>query len=72
MSPWPTCGDGRSGRAAYEGDHLRGAVFVDLERWLSGEGGPSVGRHPLPDPATFATGMAQVPPSEWAVLSRSR
>jgi thiosulfate/3-mercaptopyruvate sulfurtransferase len=51
--------DGRSGRAAYEGGHLRGAVFVDLERWLSGEGGPSVGRHPLPDPERFAEGMAR-------------
>jgi thiosulfate/3-mercaptopyruvate sulfurtransferase len=51
--------DGRSGRAAYESGHLRGAVFVDLERWLSGEGGPSVGRHPLPDPEAFAEGMAR-------------
>ena len=51
--------DGRSGRAAYESGHLRGAVFVDLERWLSGEGGPSVGRHPLPDPEVFAEGMAR-------------
>jgi len=51
--------DGRSGRAAYEDGHLPGAVFIDLERWLSGEGGPSVGRHPLPDPETFAEGMAQ-------------
>ncbi|MGA2304152.1 MAG: sulfurtransferase [Acidimicrobiales bacterium] len=51
--------DGRSGRAAYEDGHLPGAVFVDLPRWLSGEGGPSVGRHPLPDPGTFAEGMAR-------------
>ena len=51
--------DGRSGRAAYEDGHLPGAVFVDLELWLSGAGGPSVGRHPLPDPETFARGMAQ-------------
>jgi thiosulfate/3-mercaptopyruvate sulfurtransferase len=51
--------DGRSGRAAYEDRHLSGAVFVDLERWLSGEGGPSAGRHPLPDPDTFAEGMAR-------------
>jgi thiosulfate/3-mercaptopyruvate sulfurtransferase len=50
--------DGRSGRAAYESGHLPGAVFVDLELWLSGAGGPSVGRHPLPDPETFARGMA--------------
>lgn len=51
--------DGRSGRAAYEGGHLPGAVFVDLERWLSGEGGAPVGRHPLPEPETFAEGMAR-------------
>jgi thiosulfate/3-mercaptopyruvate sulfurtransferase len=49
--------DGRSGRAAYEDGHFPGAVFIDLERWLSGTGGPSVGRHPLPDPETFAEGM---------------
>jgi len=52
--------DGRSGRAAYEDGHIPGAVFIDLERWLSGKGGPSVGRHPLPDPATFAQGLAQI------------
>jgi thiosulfate/3-mercaptopyruvate sulfurtransferase len=51
--------DGRSGRTAYEDGHLPGAVFIDLERWLSGEGGPSVGRHPLPSPETFAQGMTQ-------------
>jgi thiosulfate/3-mercaptopyruvate sulfurtransferase len=51
--------DGRSGRAAYETGHIPGAVFVDLERCLSGEGGPSVGRHPLPDPETFADCMAR-------------
>jgi thiosulfate/3-mercaptopyruvate sulfurtransferase len=51
--------DGRSGRAAYEDGHLPGAVFIDLERWLSGKGGPSVGRHPLPEPETFAEGMAR-------------
>jgi thiosulfate/3-mercaptopyruvate sulfurtransferase len=50
--------DGRSGRAAYEEGHLPGAVFVDLDRWLAGEAGPRDGRHPLPDPAVFAEGMA--------------
>jgi thiosulfate/3-mercaptopyruvate sulfurtransferase len=50
--------DGRSGRAAYDEGHLPGAVFIDLEHWLSGEGGPSAGRHPLPEPETFAEGMA--------------
>jgi thiosulfate/3-mercaptopyruvate sulfurtransferase len=50
--------DGRSGRAEYERGHLPGAVFVDLDRWLSGASSPQAGRHPLPDPATFAEGMA--------------
>jgi thiosulfate/3-mercaptopyruvate sulfurtransferase len=50
--------DGRSGREAYDRGHLPGAVFVDLERWLSGPGSPEAGRHPLPDPAVFAEGMA--------------
>ncbi len=51
--------DGRSGREAYERGHLPGAVFVDLDRWLAGKGGPAVGRHPLPEPEVFAEGMAQ-------------
>ena len=49
--------DGRSGRDAYEGGHLPGAVFVDLDRWLAGHGDPRQGRHPLPDPEVFAEGM---------------
>src|SRR3954452_15190414 len=49
--------DGRSGRRAYDEGHLPGAVFVDLDRWLSGEGSPQAGRHPLPDPRVFAEGM---------------
>jgi thiosulfate/3-mercaptopyruvate sulfurtransferase len=52
--------DGRSGRAAYDAGHLPGAVFVDLDRWLSDAGAPPErGRHPLPDPAVFAEGMAR-------------
>jgi thiosulfate/3-mercaptopyruvate sulfurtransferase len=50
--------DGRSGRAAYHGGHLPGAVFVDLDRWLAGPASPAEGRHPLPAPETFAEGMA--------------
>lgn len=50
--------DGRSGRAAYDAGHLPGAVFVDLDRWLSGDASDATGRHPLPDPGVFAEGMA--------------
>ncbi|MFI5935760.1 sulfurtransferase [Actinoplanes sp. NPDC051494] len=50
--------DGRSGRDAYVEGHLPGAVFIDLDRWLAGPASPDEGRHPLPDPAVFAEGMA--------------
>jgi thiosulfate/3-mercaptopyruvate sulfurtransferase len=50
--------DGRSGRAAYDAGHLPGAVYVDLDRVLAGPGSPAAGRHPLPDPADFAAGLA--------------
>ena len=52
--------DGRSGRKAYEEGHIPEAVFVDLETWLSGQGGTDFGRHPLPSPSHFAQGMAQI------------
>jgi thiosulfate/3-mercaptopyruvate sulfurtransferase len=52
--------DGRSGRQAYDRGHLPGAVFVDLDRWLARPASPSEGRHPLPDPAVFAEGMARL------------
>src|SRR3954464_12103841 len=52
--------DGRSGRAAYEGGHLPGAVFVDLDRWLAGPGSPEAGRHPLSEPGVFTEGMARL------------
>lgn len=45
-------GESGHGRAAYSGGHLPGAVFVDLDRDLSGPPGPQ-GRHPLPDPHEF-------------------
>jgi thiosulfate/3-mercaptopyruvate sulfurtransferase len=52
--------DGRSGRDAYGAGHLPGAVFVDLDRWLAAPASPQAGRHPLPDPAVFADGMARL------------
>ena len=51
--------DGRSGRAAYEGGHLPGAVFVDLDTALTAHLDPALGgRHPLPAPEDFAAAMA--------------
>ena len=42
------------GARGYETQHIPGAVFADLDRELSGEKTGVNGRHPLPDPATFA------------------
>jgi len=60
--------DGRSGRAAYLDGHLRGAVFVDLDRWLAAPASESEGRHPLPSPAVFAEGMAELGISDEATV----
>ena len=51
--------DGRSGLEAFCLGHLPGAVFVDIDRWLSGrkDGGS---RHPLPPPEVFARGMSEL------------
>src|SRR4051812_50214371 len=51
--------DGRSTRVAYDAGHLPGAVYVDLDRWLSGPASRQEGRHPLPAPDVFAEGMAR-------------
>jgi thiosulfate/3-mercaptopyruvate sulfurtransferase len=52
--------DGRSGREAYHRGHLPGAIFVDLDQDLAAPATPADGRHPLPDPATFAGRMAEL------------
>jgi thiosulfate/3-mercaptopyruvate sulfurtransferase len=52
--------DGTEGRASYLRGHLPGAVFVDLETVLSGPPSEGDGRHPLPDPERFATGLAEL------------
>lgn len=46
--------DGRSGKAAYDAGHIPGAVFVDLDREVTGQGD---GRHPLPGRAQFELAM---------------
>lgn len=50
--------DVERGRALFEGGHVPGASFLDLDRDLSSPPG-AAGRHPLPDPATFATAAGQ-------------
>lgn len=52
--------DGRSGRAAYETAHLPGAVFLELGEVLSAAPSESEGRHPLPDPERFASGLGRL------------
>jgi thiosulfate/3-mercaptopyruvate sulfurtransferase len=44
-----------AGRVAYDGGHLPGAIFLDLDEDLALAPGPGrPGRHPLPSPAAFA------------------
>jgi thiosulfate/3-mercaptopyruvate sulfurtransferase len=51
--------DGRPGRPAYEAGHIPGAVFVELDQVLSApHNDDSQGRHPLPTPERFASGLA--------------
>ena len=49
--------DGRSGQDAYDSGHVPGAVFIDLDKHLTSEPGPKVGRHPFPTPESFARSM---------------
>jgi thiosulfate/3-mercaptopyruvate sulfurtransferase len=49
--------DAGLGRRLYLEAHIPGAVFVDVERDLSGPAGRR-GRHPLPEPAQFAAAMS--------------
>ena len=52
--------DGRSGRAAYEADHLPGAVWVDLDLDLSAPPTSADGRHPFPTADLFAASLSRL------------
>jgi thiosulfate/3-mercaptopyruvate sulfurtransferase len=60
--------DGRSGRDAYLAGHVPGAVFVDLDRDITGTEGP--GRHPIPSREQFQEAMraAGVDPESGVVV----
>lgn len=49
--------DGSKGHGTYLGGHLPGAVYVDLTTELAAPARPEAGRHPLPDPETFAAAL---------------
>jgi thiosulfate/3-mercaptopyruvate sulfurtransferase len=48
------------GPREYETAHIPGAVYVDLDRDLSGEKTGTNGRHPLPDPSQFARTLGRL------------
>jgi len=52
--------DPDAGRRDYLGGHIPGAIYVDLERDLSGTPTGTNGRHPLPDRDAFAARMAKL------------
>lgn len=49
-----------AGRQAYLQGHIPGARHADLNRDLSAPVGPATGRHPLPDPQTFAARLGEL------------
>jgi thiosulfate/3-mercaptopyruvate sulfurtransferase len=51
-------GEPGRGRREYDAGHLPGAIFVDLDGDLAAASG--AGRHPLPDPVTFAARMGEL------------
>ncbi len=61
---------GPPGRPVYEEGHLPGAQYVDLEAELTGEHRADGvgGRHPLPDPETFAASMRRIGVSQTSLV----
>jgi thiosulfate/3-mercaptopyruvate sulfurtransferase len=56
-----------SGERAYEAMHIPGAVYAHLDRDLAAAVTPATGRHPLPDPQTFAATLGR-----WGVTSTTQ
>jgi thiosulfate/3-mercaptopyruvate sulfurtransferase len=52
--------DGRSGRQAYDGGHIPGAVWADLDHDLAAPAADLLGRHPLPAPEQFAATLSRL------------
>jgi thiosulfate/3-mercaptopyruvate sulfurtransferase len=52
-------GNPEYGAAAYAKGHIPGALFLHLDRDMSGAKTGRNGRHPLPDPAVFARRMSE-------------
>lgn len=52
--------DPSKGRKAYDAGHIPGAYFVSVDDDLSGAKTGKTGRHPLPDPTTFAARMNEI------------
>lgn len=55
-----TLADFALGRKLYEQSHVAGAFFADVERDLAGEKNGKNGRHPLPDPGSFAAFLRSI------------
>lgn len=49
-----------AGQAAYEQEHISGAVYMDLEKDMSGEKTAHGGRHPLPDLGPFSQKLGRI------------
>lgn len=49
-----------SGREDYRAEHIPGAIYVDLEHDLTGEGAPEEGRHPFPTDDDFGETLGRL------------
>lgn len=56
----PVGGDANLGRTQYAAGHLPGAFYADLDVELCGPMSGTNGRHPLPDPQTFASFLGSI------------